>query len=39
MHRPQDAVGHYRIAIEGWPDNADIRRDLALAQAEIGKRP
>ena len=32
MHRPADAIAHYRIALEGWPDNADIRADLALAE-------
>ena len=34
--RPQDAVVHYRIAIEGWPDDADIRLNLALALADLG---
>jgi superkiller protein 3 len=36
MHRPQDAVVHYRTAVEGWPDNADIRLNFALALTEVG---
>ena len=39
MHRPQDAVAHYRTALEGWPDNADLRLNFALALAEIGDGP
>ena len=36
MRRPQDAVVHYRTAVEGWPDNADIRLNFATALAEVG---
>ena len=36
MHRPEDAVVHYRTAVDGWPDNADIRLNFARALAEIG---
>jgi tetratricopeptide (TPR) repeat protein len=36
MRRPQDAVAHYRTAIEGWPDNADIRLNFATALADVG---
>ena len=36
LHRPQDAVVHYRIAVEGWPDNADLRLNFAVALAEVG---
>ena len=32
----QDALAHYRIAANGWPDNADIRTNLALALADVG---
>ena len=35
--RPRDAVVHYRAAVEGWPDNADIRLNLALALAALGE--
>ncbi len=36
MRRPQDAVVHYRTAVAGWPDNADIRLNFATALAEVG---
>lgn len=36
--RPQDAIAHYRTAVEGWPDNADLRLDFALALVEVGER-
>ena len=32
----QDALPHYRIAASGWPENADIRINLALALADVG---
>ena len=35
--RPQDAIAHYRTAVEGWPDNADFRLDFALALEEVGE--
>lgn len=37
MHRPADAIGHYRIAIDGWPDNENIRVDLGLAQQAVAE--
>ncbi len=36
--RPQDAIVHYRTAVEGWPDNADFRLDFAQALEEAGER-
>ena len=36
MRRPQDAVAHYRTAVEGWPDNADNRLNFATALADVG---
>ncbi len=32
MNRPADAIPHYQVALEGWPDNDAIRTDLALAE-------
>ena len=37
MHEPQDAIPHYRIAVQGWPDNADIHLNFALALSEAGE--
>jgi tetratricopeptide (TPR) repeat protein len=34
--RPQDAIAHYRTAVEGWPDNADLRLDFAAGLQEAG---
>ena len=34
--RPHEAIGHYRIAVAGWPDNADIRVNFGLALADTG---
>jgi Flp pilus assembly protein TadD len=31
-----DAVAHYRRAAEGWPENTEIRVNLALTLARIG---
>ncbi len=36
MQRSQDALPHYRTAVEGWPDNADIHLNFALALADTG---
>ncbi len=29
--QPQEALGHYQTALEGWPDNVDLRLNYALA--------
>ncbi len=34
--RPQEAVAHYQTAVSGWPDNADLRLNFALALADAG---
>jgi tetratricopeptide (TPR) repeat protein len=34
--RSGEALVHYRTAAAGWPDNADIRVNLALALADVG---
>lgn len=39
MHQPKAAIEHYRVALEGWPDNDAIREDLALAQAALDASP
>jgi Tfp pilus assembly protein PilF len=36
IQRPQDAIAHYRTAVEGWPDNADLRLNFGLVLAETG---
>ena len=33
----QDAIVHYQTAVEGWPDNADLRFDFAQALEEVGE--
>jgi tetratricopeptide (TPR) repeat protein len=35
IQRPQDAIGHYRTALEGWPDNADLHLNYAVALAAM----
>jgi tetratricopeptide (TPR) repeat protein len=37
MHQPQAALPHYRIAVQGWPDNADIHLNFALALSDAGE--
>ena len=37
QHR--EALGHYQAAVEGWPDNADLRLNLAVALAAVGENP
>ena len=32
----QNALPHYRTAVDGWPENADIRINFALALADVG---
>ena len=34
--RPREAVAHYQTALAGWPDNADLRLNYALALAAAG---
>ena len=34
--RPEDALPHYRTAVDGWPDNADLRRRFAAALEAVG---
>jgi len=34
--RPQEAIAHYQTAVAGWPDNADLRLNFALALAAAG---
>jgi tetratricopeptide (TPR) repeat protein len=36
MDKPKDALVHYRAAVEGWPDNADLRIHFATALIETG---
>ena len=38
-HQPKDAIPHYRTAVVGWPDNADIRLNFALALSDSGDNP
>jgi tetratricopeptide (TPR) repeat protein len=35
IQQPRDAIAHYRTAVEGWPDNADLRLNFAVALAEV----
>lgn len=35
MNRPGDAIRHYQIALDSWPDNESIRTDLGLAQEAL----
>jgi tetratricopeptide (TPR) repeat protein len=37
--RPREAIAHYRTAVAGWPDNADLRLNFALALAAAGDNP
>jgi Flp pilus assembly protein TadD len=36
-NRSQDALPHFRIAVDGWPDNADLRLNYAQALTEVGE--
>jgi 4-amino-4-deoxy-L-arabinose transferase-like glycosyltransferase len=36
QHQPREAVIHYRTAVDGWPDNVDLRLNYALALAATG---
>jgi tetratricopeptide (TPR) repeat protein len=35
QHR--EALGHYQTAVAGWPDNKDLRLNLAVALAAVGE--
>ena len=37
--QPKEALGHYQTALEGWPDNVDLRLNLALALVDVGDSP
>jgi tetratricopeptide (TPR) repeat protein len=37
--RPREAIAHYETALAGWPDNADLRLNYALALADAGDNP
>jgi tetratricopeptide (TPR) repeat protein len=36
-NRSQDALVHFRTAVDGWPDNADLRLNHAQALSEAGR--
>ena len=36
QERPQEALPHFRTAVAGWPDNADLRRRFAAALESVG---
>ena len=36
QEQPQEALPHFRTAVEGWPDNADLRRRFAAALESVG---
>ena len=36
QERPQEALPHFRTAVEGWPDNAELRRRYAAALEAVG---
>ena len=38
-HRTADAIAHYQVAVEGWPDNAELRLNFATALVEAGDNP
>jgi Tfp pilus assembly protein PilF len=35
-HQPKEALGHYQTAVEGWPENVDLRLNYALALVDVG---
>jgi tetratricopeptide (TPR) repeat protein len=35
--RPKDAVVHFRTAVDGWPDNTDLRLNYASALSALGE--
>jgi Flp pilus assembly protein TadD len=36
-NRSQDALVHFRTAVDGWPDNADLRLNYAQALTDVGE--
>ncbi len=36
-NRSHDALAHFRTAVDGWPDNADLRLNYAQALADVGQ--
>jgi tetratricopeptide (TPR) repeat protein len=36
-NRSQDALVHFRVAVDGWPDNADLRLNYAQALTDAGE--
>jgi len=34
--QPKEALGHYQTAVEGWPENVDLRLNYALALVDVG---
>jgi tetratricopeptide (TPR) repeat protein len=36
MERPREAIEHYRVAVAGWPANADLRLNFAVALGNTG---
>lgn len=34
--QPKEALGHYQTALEGWPENVDLRLNYALALVDAG---
>jgi tetratricopeptide (TPR) repeat protein len=37
--QPKEALGHYQTAVEGWPENVDLRLNYALALVDAGDHP
>jgi Tfp pilus assembly protein PilF len=36
-NRSQDSLAHFRTAVDGWPDNADLRLNYAQALVDAGQ--
>jgi Tfp pilus assembly protein PilF len=34
--QPKEALGHYQTAVEGWPENVDLRLNYGLALVDAG---
>ena len=34
--QPKEALGHYQTAVEGWPENVELRLNYALALVDVG---
>ena len=37
--QPKEALGHYQTAVDGWPENVDLRLNYALALVDAGDSP